>query len=189
MTDTAILRQAQAQFARILDAVGDDDWDKATPCEAWSIRDLTAHLIRGEDMAVRLLDGASSEEARAMISAPPPPGDLKAAFATAASASARAFDAPGAMELVVHHPIGDVAGSQLLSFRIGDLTLHSWDLARSIGAGETLDPFLVETVWGDLEPLTTVIASIGVFGDGPSGNVGEDAELQLRLLDLTGRRP
>jgi hypothetical protein len=34
-----------------------------------------------------------------------------------------------------------------------------------------------------------VIGQIGVFGDGPSGDVGEESELQLRLLDLTGRRP
>jgi hypothetical protein len=89
----------------------------------------------------------------------------------------------------VHHPIGDVTGSQLLGFRIGDATLHSWDLARALGIDETLEPELVESVWGQLEPISAIIGEIGVFGDGPSGTVGEDAELQLRLLDLTGRRP
>jgi hypothetical protein len=28
-----------------------------------------------------------------------------------------------------------------------------------------------------------------MFGDGPSGTVSADAPLQLRVLDLSGRRP
>ena len=37
--------------------------------------------------------------------------------------------------------------------------------------------------------MAPFIAEIGVFGSGPSGTVAEDAPLQQRLLDLTGRRP
>jgi hypothetical protein len=33
------------------------------------------------------------------------------------------------------------------------------------------------------------IGKSGFFGSGPSGAVGEDAPLQTRLLDLSGRRP
>ncbi|MEZ5270424.1 MAG: hypothetical protein R2789_18395 [Microthrixaceae bacterium] len=47
----------------------------------------------------------------------------------------------------------------------------------------------MEKVWSDLEPLRDNIATIGIFGDGPSGDVPEDAPLQTRLLDLVGRRP
>jgi hypothetical protein len=34
-----------------------------------------------------------------------------------------------------------------------------------------------------------MIAHVGVFGTGPSGTLDESTALQLRLLDLTGRRP
>jgi hypothetical protein len=37
--------------------------------------------------------------------------------------------------------------------------------------------------------MAPIIGQIGIFGEGPSGTVGEDAPLQERLLDLTGRRP
>ena len=63
------------------------------------------------------------------------------------------------------------------------------DLARAIGADEALDVGLVEQVWAGLIPMAPVIARSGVFGDGPSGLVGDDAALQARLLDLSGRRP
>ena len=189
MTSLELLDTAHRQFATVLDGVGPGDWDKPTPCENWSVARLVAHLIGGEQMAAGLLSGCSRDDAMAMISAGVPEGDLVDGFARAAAASRAAFDAPGAMEMVVHHPIGDVAGSQLLDFRVGDLSLHSWDLARAIGADEALDPTLVSAAWDSLSPLSEVISSIGIFGEGPSGAVAEDAELQLRLLDLTGRRP
>jgi uncharacterized protein (TIGR03086 family) len=90
---------------------------------------------------------------------------------------------------VCHHPIGDVSGADLLGFRVTDLTLHAWDLARAIGADDTLDVDLVELIWSRVEPILPVLVDTGLFGDGPSGAVGDDAPTQLRLLDATGRRP
>jgi uncharacterized protein (TIGR03086 family) len=188
MPSTGTLEQAQAQFAKVLESVGDDAWTLSTPCAGWDVRELVGHLIGGALMAVALLDGVSKEEAIAGMLAPQDV-DLKAAYAAAATAESEAFRAPGALEQTVHHPIGDVSGAQLRDFRIGDATLHSWDLARALGIDETLDPELVEVVWNQLEPLSSFIGSIGVFGEGPSGSVAEDAELQVRLLDLSGRRP
>jgi len=83
----------------------------------------------------------------------------------------------------------DMPGAQLLGFRIGDLALHTWDLARAIGGDEELDEGLTANVWETLEPMAPFIGEIGVFGTGPSGTVGSDAPLQTRLLGVTGRRP
>ena len=77
----------------------------------------------------------------------------------------------------------------LLAFRIGDNLLHAWDLARACGFDETLDADAVAATWAALEPMAPMIPSIGVFGSGPSGSVGADAPIQVRLLDLSGRRP
>ena len=33
------------------------------------------------------------------------------------------------------------------------------------------------------------VPATGMFGDGPSGTVPADAPIQLRVLDLSGRRP
>ena len=37
--------------------------------------------------------------------------------------------------------------------------------------------------------VATVLAGLGIFGDSASGDVGDDAPLQTRFLDLVGRRP
>jgi hypothetical protein len=38
-------------------------------------------------------------------------------------------------------------------------------------------------------PIAPVTGSLGIFGDGPSGNVPDTATMQTRLIDLVGRRP
>ena len=140
-------------------------------------------------MAVALLDGASTDEARALIGSARADGDLRAELSSAFAASRAAFEQSGALDQTVHHRVGDISGAQLRDCRTADATLHSWDLTRSIGANEALDPALVDAVWAQLEPLSPVIASIGLFGEGASGALGPSDDLQARLLDLTGRRP
>ncbi|MEA3021062.1 MAG: hypothetical protein QOI47_2586, partial [Actinomycetota bacterium] len=54
---------------------------------------------------------------------------------------------------------------------------------------ESLDQGPVGYVWEALQPMAPMIGQVGVFGTGPSGDVPDDAPLQQRLLDLTGRRP
>jgi len=182
------LESAGAAFAQRLGLVSESDWDTPTPCEGWTVGDLFNHVVGGNVMAVRLLAGASKEEAVRELTAAPD-GDPSAAFSSSAEAQLAAFREPGALERIVHHPAMDMPGAQLLGFRIGDLALHAWDLARAITQDEALDAGLVRFVWDGLQPMAPFIGQIGVFGTGPSGDVADDAPLQRRLLDLTGRRP
>jgi hypothetical protein len=57
----------------------------------------------------------------------------------------------------------------MFDFRIMDVTLHAWDLARAIGADEQIQDELVEHVYGVLAPMESFIAQTGIFGAGPSG--------------------
>jgi uncharacterized protein (TIGR03086 family) len=168
--------------------------DAKTPCDGWTIRDLLQHVIVGNRTAVVMLEGHSSEEvvaARTTLLAEDRIGDdPAAAFATSAAAQVAAFAQPGALERTIHHHfMGDMPSRQLLSFRICDLTLHAWDLARATGADEAINAGLVEWVYAAMEPTSPTIGSTGQFGDGPSAALPDDAPLQTRLLDLSGRRP
>ena len=185
----ALLRRAGSEFERRLADVTPDQLLRSTPCAEWTVRDLISHVVGESIMSVRLLHGADAEETVFGLDGDILGDDASAAFATAASAEYEAFQESGATEQTVHHPAMDLSGAQLLGFRIGGLTLHTWDLARGDGDDEALDPELVEAVWAQLWPMAPFIAQTGVFGAGPSGKVGQDAPLQMRLLDLTGRRP
>ena len=76
-----------------------------------------------------------------------------------------------------------------IGFRVADSALHAWDLATAIGANSVLDAEVVKFLWDDAQPQRDMLAASGMFGDGPSGSVGDDAPLQTRYLDLVGRRP
>jgi uncharacterized protein (TIGR03086 family) len=115
--------------------------------------------------------------------------DPLGAFQAATAAAIDAFAAPGALERAVHHPAGDIDGARYAGFRVGDLTIHAWDLARALGGDEALPDALVETVLASMEPMRPFIGSVGVFGPGPSADLPPDADAQTRLLDLAGRRP
>jgi len=116
--------------------------------------------------------------------------DLKDEWERRTAEERAAFAAPGALDRRVAHPVmGDIPGTRFLGMRVGDAVLHAWDLARALGVDDELDQQLVSEVWAQMSPMAGFIGQSGFFGSGPSGEVGEDAPLQARLLDLSGRRP
>ena len=149
---------------------------------------LLEHCVGGARMSTTLLGSGTREQASACFTGDVLSDSPAADFASAAAAELAAYGS-ASLETMVPHPAMDMPVAQALSFRITDYVLHSWDLARAIGADETLNPELVAAVWTGLQPMVPMIAHIGVFGTGPSGTLDESAALQLRLLDLTGRRP
>ena len=189
MTTVDALQRASDGFRAVVAQVDDDQWDASTPCAGWTVRDLVGHVAAGSEMAARLAGGASRNEAIAALGVDHLGDDPLAALDRALRSQVDAFERPDVAEQVFHHPAGDMPGSQVLDFRIADLLVHQWDLARAIGADETLDPSAVQLVWEGIQPMLPMMGSVGVFGAGPSGTVADDAPLQQRLLDAMGRRP
>ena len=184
------LDRAADGFSRRLGAAPDSAWTNPTPCSEWDVRALVLHVVGGDHMTVALLDGASSEEAMVVArAAAERAGELRSAFEESVVAQRAAFARPGALDGIVHHVVGDVPARMLLGFRLSDMLVHSWDLARGLGVDDTLDPEVVEVVWGLAEPMAAGLKRSGRFGEGASGTLPEDAPLQDRLLDLHGRRP
>ncbi len=175
-------------FRSVLAEVREDELALATPCEKWSVAELIWHVARGSDMSLVLLDGGSKAQATEMFKLPVPP-DLLIECRRSLDVQSSAFGAAEDLEQIVHHPMGDVTVRQLYDFRIMDLTLHAWDLARAIGADEVLPDELVAYVYEMLSPLAEVVGQIGIFGTGPSLELNDQASSQQRLLDLSGRRP
>jgi uncharacterized protein (TIGR03086 family) len=189
MVDVTKLTAAQSAIRTRVATIGAGHWDLPTPCTDWTVTDLVTHLVEGSHMAVMLLQGASADQSRSAFGVTHGP-DLGAELDVALNDELAAFGAAGAFETIVHHPAaGDIPGATMYGFRTGDYLLHGWDIARAIGDDERLPEELVVSIWDDLQPMAAVIGQIGVFGTGPSGTIADDAPLQLRLLDLTGRRP
>jgi uncharacterized protein (TIGR03086 family) len=188
-TTTSPLHIAGEQFRDLVTQVTDDQFGLITPCDDWTVLELIGHVVGGNQMAAAIVGGASRNEAIGLLATDFVGDDPVGAVEASIALQHAAFELPDADGRVCQHPAGDMPGHQLRNFRISDLLVHQWDLARAIGADESLDPDVVRVVWDDISPMKPIIAQLGVFGDGPSGDVSEDAPLQERLLDLMGRRP
>ncbi len=88
---------------------------------------------------------------------------------------------------------GGIPKQELAGFLIGDLLIHSWDLARSVGANEALPPDAVEATTIGLHHVPPEL----LRGTNPLGQkmmaaaveVPADASPQDKMLAFTGRRP
>ena len=179
------LDAATREFGRRLALVDDGMWTHATPCPGWDVRYLAAHVVGGNRFAAAILGGmAASDAIDDVMSVPQLGDDPVQAWETTALVQAAAFGAEGALERRVDHPLGEITAREFLAFRVFDITLHAWDLARSVGADEQLGAPLVDAV------LAVVVGGppgMG-FGIAPLGTTDQDSSPQARLLDLTGRR-
>ena len=185
------LKAANAEFETRLRQVTADHWERPTPCADWNVRQLVNHMLVGTRMSIHVLSGMPRAEVIAqldddMIGAAEDP---VADFVDLAAEVVAGFAGPGGLDGMVEHPGGDFPRAVFCGFRVADATCHAWDLARAIGADETLDGELVAYAWADVQPQRDLLTASGLFGAGASGAVAEDAPTQVRYLDLMGRRP
>jgi uncharacterized protein (TIGR03086 family) len=190
MDNPDVVISSHEAFLRLIDEVGPDTLGRQTPCAEWDVAALLRHVTGGNRMAVSLVGGAPASAIGPIFADVGKITDddiVEACRRSVREARDVLVDLPDP-DGIVHFPIGDIPAAQLQTFRISDLTLHTWDLARAIGADETLPPDAVELA---LTSLTAMAGTVppGMFGEGPSGAIAKEADPQARLLDLSGRRP
>jgi uncharacterized protein (TIGR03086 family) len=83
---------------------------------------------------------------------------------------------------------GGMPKQQILGLLITDLLVHSWDLARSIGADETLPPAAVDAAMMGLTRMPEEMLRGGTMF-GPAVEVPDTASPQDKLIAFAGRRP
>ena len=176
----ALQKQAHREFGGRLSEV--TDWDAPTPDAEWNIRDLVTHVVQEQQWVPHLLAGSTVTDAKRRIQ--PLGEDLRAEWRLYSLAATAAWDAvvPDALVSLSYDTVPVI---DYLREQVSDVAIHSWDLARAVGADETLDEGLVEGVWTVFEPQRDALSASGLFA--VPVPLPEDAPLQLRLLALTGR--
>ncbi len=178
------LDAATNEFGRRLSLVHHGNWTFPTPCPDWDVRHLSAHVIGGNRFAVHVLGGMPAMEAiEHVMSAPQLGDDAVAAWISTRAAQAAAFRVENDVHRPIDHPLGQISVRQFLEFRLFDITLHAWDLARAIGADERLDPDLADVVLNIVENGPPGMG----FGIAALGLAAPHASAQGKLLDLSGR--
>jgi len=160
-------------------------WDNPSPCKGWTARHVIGHVI-----AVQRAHEALVEDRRRPLNPMVDPdthaGDDPAqTWAEARDAVLEALDHPSVLHRVVTSFRGEEPIDDVIAFNVIDTTIHSWDLARAVGADDQLDPGLVAFT-------TTLLARRvesmrGERGDAPELEAPPGADPQTALLALAGR--
>ena len=172
-------RRVAGGFTARVEGVAGDQWDAATPCPDWTVRDLVAHVIGVHRRAVATVEDASPPDVD-------PEGDLVAQWRSASAAVSAAIDDPARAGSTVRGMFGEQPFESLVGRLVcADTLFHTWDLARATGQDERLDPDAVATALRYLEPLDDAIRAPGGFG--PKLEPPPGADEQVRLLAFGGR--
>ena len=181
-----LFRRAAEGFGRHVHAITDTQWHDPTPCTDWDVRTLVNHVTVEQLWVPPLVGGVTIAEVGDRLDGDQLGSDPVRSWDAAAQSSLTVFDAAGALDGTVSLSAGAKPTAEYAWEMTTDALIHSWDLARGIGADESLDPELVELVYERTLPVAEHLQETGMFA--PPVPVPDDAPLPTKLLALFGRR-
>jgi len=176
-------RKVAGRFTEVARSVPVGAWDEPAPCEGWVARDVVGHLVGWVPALLR--DGAGID----LPNGPSVDDDPAEAWERLSADIQALLDDPSTSALQFDHPR---AGRHTLDqavgmFILGDVLVHTWDLARATGQDERLDPDEVHAMLVGLESFGDGLEQSGQYG--ARVQVPDDADELTRMIALTGRQP
>ncbi len=165
-------------FAAVVERLDPSDWDRPSPCEGWSARDVLAHVI---DTQRQFLEARGLD-----VGDRPDLGDPTSAWERHASRVQDLLGDASVAGLVYDGVFGrTTVGASMVRFYGFDLVVHRWDIARSAGLDEPLSD-------AELEMVDTAADGFGghLYDEGvcrTAVDVSDDADRQTRVLARLGR--
>lgn len=182
-----ICRRSAEEFEKRLRSVPADAWDQTTKCcPDWTIRDLVNHVVNENKWVPPLLAGKTIADVGGSLDGDLLGDDPLNAYREASRQVLDAIGAEGARGRTVQLSSGPTSAENYVAEVVSDQIIHTWDLASSIGTGETLPDDILGFAGATLRPLAEMWRKGGALG--PPVDVGDDADEQTKLLALLGRR-
>ncbi len=169
----ALWKQTVEAWDARYEAIG-EQWGADTPCEGWCVQDLVDHAVGVQQQVAGGLLGLQLEEG--------------AGWPAVRDGMIAAMEDPSVLDgELPQGPFGPMPKAMMLGVATSDLLIHTWDLARAIGADEALPAEPVSAAYQGLQrfPEEAMRAS-GRFG--PEIEAATDADEQTRMLGFTGRQ-
>jgi uncharacterized protein (TIGR03086 family) len=176
-------RNVAEGFTRRAKAVPAEAWENPAPCEGWVARDVVRHLV--EWVPPFLAGGAEI----ALPTGPSVETDPAQAWIVMSDAIQAILDDPRQANNEFSHPRAGRhrLDDAIMMFILGDVLIHTWDLARATDLDETLDAAEVARMFDGLQGIDDMLRQSGQYG--PKVDVGEGADVQTKLVAFVGRHP
>jgi uncharacterized protein (TIGR03086 family) len=153
-------------------------------CSEWDLRGMLNHLLGAGWMFTKANDGEGIPEDSGDLVGEDPAG----ACADLASANVASWQKPGGLEGERSYPFGTFPAPVALMINLGEITVHSWDVAKNTGQDSTIDPEIAGMLlefYGQM-PMDA-FREHGAFG--PEVPVDASAPAADRMLGLLGFQP
>ena len=176
---------AMFELDRVIRSVPADAWDRPSPCEGWTAREVAGHAMGVvANIAAKL---GEREPVHAFGDVAAIAGDDPAlTYHAIRNEVLTALDTDGSLATPVQSALGMMNMDEYLDALLGDTLIHAWDVARATGVDERLDPDLVDHV---LAKMSAAEIERGPGRFAAEVEVDPDASRQDRLLALSGRQP
>lgn len=185
MEQVAALETALANTTRLVKGIGDDQWDNATPCANWNVRELVQHTV---GVMANFAGGAANTGPvgdPAEFDLGSNPGATCEAVAADCVAN---WKARGELDSIVSLGENEFPGVVGVNINMLDAYVHGWDIAQATGQDAQLDEGLCGTIHGFAQQA---IPPAPREGDNFHAvvDVGQDAPNAAQMLGYLGRRP
>jgi uncharacterized protein (TIGR03086 family) len=153
----------------------DGQWDRCSPCDSWDARGVLEHVIGFHD--VLLLRPLGLKPHR-------PPDDPQLRWQLTYDSLTEAFRPGRVTQLDAYRLIPNLTR---------DVLVHTWDLARAVGADDRLDPQWCELFYAGISADPQEFSTSGVSGMFKApvlvSSGSNEIDAQAKLLARLGRDP
>lgn len=162
-------------------------WERPSPCEGWSVRDVTGHAIGVVHNVAARTGMGQLVDVFADNPASIAGDDPYATWSEIRDRVLEALDRHGVLQRTVGSSLGEMPIEQFIANMGADAVIHTWDIARGAGVDERLDAGSVTYVDAIIRARDESInRAPRRFTDVIATDVAADA--QTRMLAYAGRQ-
>ncbi|HEY1838838.1 MAG TPA: maleylpyruvate isomerase family mycothiol-dependent enzyme [Mycobacterium sp.] len=160
-------------------------WDRRSPCDAWNARGVLEHVIGFHDVLLLRPLGLKPDRPRddPQMRWRMTYGQLEKALEPSRRLFERVVDVPELHD----NPATRLDARAIMPNLTRDVLVHTWDLARAVGADDRLDARWCEHFYEALPTDPRALSGSGMF-DAPVA-ISDPAGVQSKLLARLGRNP
>ncbi|MGW6282818.1 TIGR03086 family metal-binding protein [Kribbella sp. NPDC055071] len=173
------------QTQALIDAIGTDELTLPTPCPEYDVRTLLAHLLSVAARINLALTGGDPLTIPKVTNSP----DIAGTWKEHRTALDATLTDNSILGRVCRLPFATLPGAAALVAYTGELTTHSWDLAKATGRVDQLDDSLANYVLPLVGQFLPAEPRGGDIPFGPVVPVPADASPYDRLAGWQGRQP
>jgi uncharacterized protein (TIGR03086 family) len=179
-------RRALTSTVEIVAAIDVEQYGLPTPCPAFEVRDLIAHLVSGNKRWIAMAHGEPATAVPLVTDLDD--ADAVAAYRNSCDEVTAAWADPALLDKLVQLPFAEVPGRAALGIHTVEQVAHGWDLAKATGQPTEIAPELYAVAWEFTKDIDDAFrVPSGPFG--PAVTPPANASDTERLVAWLGRSP